>query len=385
MRTKFASLLLIFVLAIPYLGSGQANTRPGETYYLFIGTYTGGKPAKGIYVYRFNPDNGRLARVATGEHVINPSYLTLSPNGRYIYACTESKTPNAGSVSAFAFDSATGKLTFINRQPSRGENPVYVTTDKTGKWLIDANYTEGSVSAYTINNDGSLNPPCQQIAFDDSGINKERQDRSHIHAAVFSPLQDFIFFPDLGADKIRAFSFDASVSQPLLPATPPYIKTAPGSGPRHFTFHPSGRFAYCIEELAGTIAAYNYNNGQLEPIQTILSYSKPYDSYVSADIHISPDGRFLYASNRDEETTISIFSIDQQTGLLTSIGHQTTEGEEPRNFVIDPTGKFLLVANVGSDKVVVLKRDPATGLLSKTGIKIKVPNPSCLQIRGYRR
>jgi 6-phosphogluconolactonase len=380
---KLKQLLLLLLLAITGITKGQTTSAVHQTYYLFIGTYTDGKPGKGIYVYRFNTDDGTLTRISNSENIINPSFLTVSPDGKCVYACTESKTPNAGSVSAFAFDSLTGKLRFINKQPSKGENPVYVTVDKSNKWLLDANYTEGSVSAYTINGDGSLNPPSQNITFADSSINKERQNRSHIHAAVFSPQQDFIYFPDLGADKIRTYTFDAAAKQPLQPAAPPFVKTEPGSGPRHFTFHPNGKYAYCIEELAGTVVAYAYNSGQPAPIQTILSYSKRYDSYVSADIHISPDGLFLYASNRDNETTISIFSIDQATGRLTSIGHQSTMGEEPRNFTIDPTGKFLLVANVGSSSVVVFKRNLKTGLLTKTGIKINLPTPSCLQIKGY--
>jgi 6-phosphogluconolactonase len=383
MKFKLLLILLLCTCFNETKGQGTPATATPQTYYLFIGTYTWGKPGKGIYVYRFNSDNGKLTKVSSTEKIINPSFLTISPNGKFVYACTETKMPNAGSVSAFVFDSISGKLKFINKQPSGGENPVYVTVDKTNKWVIDANYTEGSVSAFEINRDGSLNPASQTIMYNDSSINKDRQERSHIHAAVFSPQQDYLFFPDLGADKIRIYAFDSLNKQPLQPAQIPFVKTKPGSGPRHFTFHPNGKFAYCIEELSGTVSAYSYDNGQLDTIQKIFSYSRQQDGYASADIHVSPDGLFLYASNREDENTISIFSIDQTTGRLTLAGHQYTSGFQPRNFVIDPTGKFLLVANVSSGNVVVFKRNLTTGLLSKTGIKIHVPNPSCLQIRKY--
>ena len=355
----------------------------GQDAYLFIGTYTKSKPAKGIYVYRFNCATGALTKVSTAHNIINPSYITLAPNGKYLYACTETKMPGAGSVSAFTFDSGTGQLAFINKQPSGGENPVYVTVNNTGKWLVNANYTGGSITAFPINPDGSLNPACQVIPFDDSSSNKERQDKSHIHTTVFSLEQDYLLAADLGADKIRIFTFNPLDQQPLQPAAVPFARTKPGSGPRHLAFHPNGKFVYSIEELSGTVAVYAYHDGQLRPVQRIASYARQQEEYASADIHISPDGLFLYTSNRDGENSIAIFAINETTGLPTLAGHQYTGGRQPRNFVIDPTGRYLLVANLASNKVVVFKRDTSTGLLTDTGIKIKVPHPSCLQIRKY--
>ncbi|MFN5371958.1 MAG: lactonase family protein [Bacteroidia bacterium] len=372
-------LQIIFLTIISHFALGQ----PGKTY-LFVGTYTDGFPDKGIYIYEFDSTTGNLRKVCSGENITNPSFLTLSPDGAYVYACTDTKLPAEGSVSAFKFDSVKCSLTFLNKQKSGGENPVYLTTSKNNEFVINGNYTEGTVSVFKTNPDGSLNPSSQIIQFKGSGSNAKRQDKAHIHATVFSPDFEYIFFPDLGADKIRVFKFNLPQVQPLT-ALENYDYTAvSGSGPRHFTFHPNNRFAYCIEELSGTISSFTYENGKLDSIQRIFSYSKLQEEYNSADIHISPDGLFLYASNRwDNENTISIFSINQDNGNLTLIGHQSTYGDHPRNFILDPTGNFLIVANQVTNNIVVFKRDIKTGLLSKTGKEIKVPRPSCLKMRKY--
>jgi len=374
---KFKILMILMLVA-------AVNTVAGRSiYYLFIGSYTDGKPADGIYVYSFDTITGRLQPVGHAHNIINPSFITIAPGGKYLYACTESQTEHAGSVSAFRFDSITGKLTFINKQSSEGENPVYAVVDKTGQWLINADYTEAAVAVHAIDHDGSLEPANQVITFTDSGINKERQNKAHIHAAVFSPQQDRLFLPDLGADKIRAYDFVPADSSPLHPAVVPFTRTVPGSGPRHFTFSPGGQYAYCIEELSGAVAVFEYTSGVLKPLQSIFSYARHHAVYGSADIHISPDGRFLYASNRIGENTVSIFAIDAATGKLTLVGHQNTMGEHPRNFTIDPTGRFLLVANQLGNNVIVFKRDIKTGKLTPTGTQLYIHHPSCLQIRSY--
>lgn len=355
----------------------------GKTF-LFVGTYTAGKPDSGIFVYEFNTNTGQLKQVGSGDSLTNPSFLSMSPNGKYLYACTDSKLPKHGNVASFKIDSVNGKISFINKQSCGGENPVYLSVHKSNKYVANANYTEGNVTIFTTNTDGSLNTYSQNIQFKDSSINKIRQDKAHIHSAVFSPQNDFIFLPDLGADKIRTFKFDTLNSAPLVLTDDLTIKTISGSGPRHFVFHSSGKFAYCIEELSGTVSAYSYSSGKLNTIQRVFSYSKQHEAYAGADIHVSPDGLFLYASNRDNnENTISIFSINQITGKLKLLEHQPTFGEHPRNFTVDPSGNFLLVANTGTNNIVVFKRNLKTGLLSKTQNEIKVPRPSCLQMRTY--
>ena len=351
---------------------------------LFIGSYTQAMPDTGIYVYTFNVKSGALKQISVVEDITNPSFITLSPDGQYLYACTDTKTPDTGSITSFKVDALQGKLTLINKQSSEGDNPVYLSVHKDNKWIINANYSGGSVSVYTTNADGSLNPSSQVITFAGSSIIEDRQEKPHIHAAVFSPSCDHVFLPDLGADKIWAFAFDTSKSQPLVLMYENIITTVPGSGPRHFAFHPNAKFAYCIEELSGMISVYSFADGRLDSIQRIFSNSKQRDTYWNADIHISPDGRFLYTSNRGEgENTIAIFSIDRTSGMLTLISHQSTYGDHPRNFTIDPTGKFLLVANMVSGNIVVFKRDLKSGLLSRTKNEIQVSFPSCLQMRTY--
>jgi 6-phosphogluconolactonase len=369
---------LIFILFI--LAGFTGNAQNAATY-LFVGTYTDQIPGKGIYVCKMNSKTGALSQVNTGEDITNPSFLTISPNGQYLYACTDTKMVVPGSISSFGIDSLTGRINFINKQSSGGANPVYLTVDKTNKFIIAGNYTEGNVAVFTTNMNGSLNPALQTIQFTGSGINKERQEKAHIHSTNFSPGYDYMYLPDLGSDKIRAFKFDPANSKPITAIDSLTVKTVPGSGPRHMAFHPNKKFAYCIEEMAGTVSVYSYSNGKLKPVQRVMANAKKAAGYSSADIHISPDGFFLYASNR-VENTIAIFSVNKE-GKLKLIGHQSTSGEAPRNFALDPSGNFLLVANQASNNIVVFKRNVKTGLLRKTGIQITVPSPSCLQLRKY--
>lgn len=351
--------------------------------YAFFGSFNRDKTTEGIYVYELDTISGKLSKVTTVKGILNPSYLTVSPNGKYIFACTESKTKNAGSVSSFEFNQKNKTLTFINSQKSGGENPVYLTIHKNGKWLINGNYTEGSVSVYPILENGTIQPFVQNFQFTEGSINPGRQERSHIHSTVFSPNFDYLFLPDLGADKIRTYQFDNENIKPLQPVEKPFTKTALGSGPRHFTFHPNGKLAYCIEEMGGTVSASSYENGKLDSIQRIDTHSEKYrEEFESSDIHISPDGKYLYASNRGNENNIIIFSI-QHDGKLKKVGYQSTKGKHPRVFAIDPTGNFLIATNTESGDVVVFKRNSETGLLKKVGKKLKIKSVSCVQIRQY--
>lgn len=351
--------------------------------YAFFGSFNRDKNTEGIYVYQLDMMSGNLSKVTTFTGILNPSFLTLSPDGKYIFACTESKTQNGGSVNSFKFNPENKSLTFINKQKSGGENPVYLTVHKNGKWLVNGNYTEGSVSVYPILENGTIQPYVQNFQYTEGSIDQGRQDRSHIHSTVFSPNFDYLFLPDLGADKIRTYRFENEKNQPLQEAEIPFTKTTLGSGPRHFTFHPNGKFAYCIEEMGGAVSAYSYENGKLNDLQRINTHSEKYkDDFESSDVHISPDGKFLYASNRGSENNIAIFSI-QQDGTLTIVGYQSTKGKHPRVFGLDPTGKFLITTNAGSGDVAVFKRNPETGLLKKVGKKIKIKSVSCVQIRKY--
>jgi 6-phosphogluconolactonase len=372
MTKKFTFLrLLLFAI----------NTFAQDTY-VFFGSYNDNEVKEGIYVYQLDTVSGRLSKV-TSVKVGNPSYLTLSPNGQFLYACTNTKTANEGSVSAYKFDPKNRKLNFINKQDSGGENPVYVTVDASGKWLVNANYTEASVSVHPLNEDGSIGIFTHNLKYNDSSINQERQAAAHIHAAVFAPDYKYIFFPDLGADKIRAYTFNAENSQPLENISHPFIVTTPGSGPRHLTFHPNGKFAYCIEEMGGAVSAYNYLNGTLYRLQRVYTHPETLpEGFESSDVQISPDGKFLYAANRGNENNIAIFSI-AENGILKLVSYQSAHGYHPRTLAIDPSGKFLITTNVNSSNVIVFRRDAESGLLTKTGKAIKIDHVSCVKIQRY--
>jgi 6-phosphogluconolactonase len=356
------------------------NFLTAQSYYLFVGTYTD-SGSKGIYVYEFNSTSGKARWLSNTENIINPSFLVIAPNKKIIYAATETALKNAGSISAFAFDRTTGKLTFVNKQPSGGDNPAYVTINKNNKWVFCGNYTGGSLSALKINSDGSLQPLNQNIKHSGNSIDKLRQEKPHVHSTVFSPDEKYLFVPDLGIDKVMTYKFTATSAKPLQPAKRPFIAVEPGSGPRHLTFHANGKWAYLVGEISGTVDAFTYKKGTLTFKQRIATHPPGFQGAIgSADIHISPDGNFLYTSNRGDENTITIFAVDANTGLLTLKGFQPTLGIKPRNFTIDPSGNFLLVANQDTNNIVVFKRDRQTGLLRVTGEQIKVPTPVCLQM-----
>ncbi len=354
-----------------------------QSTYVFVGSYNVNKEENGIYVFKLDPITSELKEVTTAKNVLNPSYLTISPNGKYVYACTDTRTPNAGSVSSFEFNPKNKSLTFINSEKSGGENPAYISVHKNGKWLVNANYTGGSFAVHSVSEDGKISPIVQDFSFTEGSINKERQEGSHVHSCFFSPNFDFVLLPDLGADKIRCYQFDSKRKQPLQEAAAPFTKTTLGSGPRHMAFHPNGKLAYCVEELAGFVTVYKYNNGKLDPIQRIATHPDTIkEGFSGSDIHISPDGRFLYASNRGEENNIAIFAIEKD-GTLKTVGYQSTFGKTPRVFAMDSKGNFLIAANQSTGNVVVFKRDPVTGLLEKSGNEMNVKNASCVQIREY--
>jgi 6-phosphogluconolactonase len=350
-----------------------------QTFTLLVGTYTG-SGSKGIYVYRFNAANGTATLLNNTDSIVNPSYLAISKDQKYVYAVNETGN-GKGSASAFAFNKANGELGFLNSQLTDGDHPCYVSVDKNNKWVIVGNYSGGNLSVFPVEENGSLKPHAQLIQDIGSGVNKSRQEKAHVHSAVFSPDERFVFTPDLGLDRIMIYTFNPSSEEPLKPADPAFAESEKGHGPRHFTFHPNGKYAYLIEELSGTVTAFKYDNGKLNSFQNIPTHPKDYKGEIgSADIHISPDGKFLYASNRGDENTITIFSIDAATGELTLKGYQSTMGKTPRNFAIDPTGNYLLAANQDTDNIVIFKIDKQTGLLKATGKEINVPKPVCVKL-----
>lgn len=350
--------------------------------FLIIGSYTN-DTSDGIYVYKFNTltgDNSFVSSVKTP----NPSFLTVSPDHRFVYAVNENADSTrftvTGHVASFSFDKVTGKLKFINRQESGGKHPCYVTVDKTGKWVIAGNYSSGSLAVLPVRSNGEIDTAIQIIEHEGSGVVADRQEAPHVHATFLHPNNKVLYVPDLGIDKVMIYNFDVKKGK-LKEFDPPFVMTEPGTGPRHIDIHPNGKFAYLVEELTGAVSAYKIEkDGYLSLIQNISALPRDFTGDVgSADIHVSPDGKFLYCSNRGESNTLGIFSIDQSTGELVWIDHQSTLGKTPRNFSFDPTGNFLLVANQNSNEIVIFKRDKQTGLLTDTGKRINVFKPVCLK------
>ena len=366
-------LIASFLIASLCLLSSFAFAQNAD-YYLYVGTYTR-KTSEGIYVYRFNTQTGDFTPVSIAKGVSNPSFLAISPDQRFLYAVGGT---TGDSARAFSIDKPSHQLTLLNSQASGGKGGAHIAIDKTGKWVIVGHYVSGSLSVLPVQTDGSLGAVRQVIQHEGKSVDLERQTKPYVHSINIAPNNKDVFVPDLGMDKIMTYTLDAKTGQ-LTAGNPAFTAVTPGSGPRHFTFHPNGKFAYAIQEMGSMITGFRYREGRLHPFQTIKTLPDEYTGRKwSADIHISPDGRFLYGSNRAHES-LAIFSISQKTGQLTLVGHQPVDGKTPRNFAIDPTGNFVLVANQDSDNITIFKRDNQTGKLTFTGKEITVSMPVCLK------
>ncbi|MDQ3277432.1 MAG: lactonase family protein [Bacteroidota bacterium] len=346
--------------------------------FMLVGTYTGEK-SRGIYVYRFT--SGGAAELVDSAITPNPSYLAVSPNQQFVYAVNEvGNAEGGGKVSAFRFDKNSGKLTLLNTASSLGEHPCYITVDKTGKWVIVGNYSSGNLSVLPIQKDGGLGNAVASEQHTGTGPT-DRQEGPHVHATVLSQDNKTLYVPDLGIDKLMIYAFNAQNGK--LAPKDTTLKLPNGSGPRHFDLHPSAKWAYLLQELSGKVTAFRVNNGLLNSMQTVSILPKGFNKpFTSADIHVSPDGKFLYASNRDESNTLAIFRIHPANGTLTLVGHQPVLGKTPRNFNFDPSGKYLLAANQRSDEIVVFGVNKATGKLRDTGKRIAVGSPVCIKWIG---
>lgn len=371
-------------LAVPSAAFPGLNLERARQLPFYVGTYTSGK-SEGIYFYSLNLDSGELTHVSTTKNVKDPSYLAIAPNRRRLYAVNEVEDfggKKSGALSAFAIDQRTESLRLLNQQPSLGGAPCYVVVDRTGRFLLVANYYGGNFAVLPIRRDGSLGEATDLKQDSGSSINAERQEGPHAHCIVLDPTNQFAYACDLGTDKIMIFKFDARLGK-LIPARTPWVQVNPGGGPRHLTFHPGAEYAYVINELHATITAFTRDRvqGDLKEVQTIATLPSDFSgANTSADIHVSPNGRFLYCSNRGHDS-IAAFRIDQRNGKLNFIAHESSRGKTPRNFAIDPTGALLLVANQNSDNIVSFRLDPETGQLSATGHVAEVPSPVCLKFK----
>ncbi|MCF7561518.1 lactonase family protein [Sabulilitoribacter multivorans] len=376
--------LFWFLTLIFSLGFFLSCTKQGSKTLLFVGSFTDKKLGEGIRVYDFNSQTGEAQLKFTFDSIINTSFLKLSPKSKYLYSVVDSQMEYHGKIAAFEVDSVNYKLKFLNVQDSGGRNPAHLEIDKTGEFLVNSNYSDPSLSVFKINKNGSLNSYNQVIRFKDSSIIESRQESAHIHSSNFSPDGRFLFAQDLGSDKIRSFRFNRNQKDSIL-KNKNKIKVKSGSGPRHFTFHPNGKLGYGIAELNGKITAYAYSNGSLTFIEDYQSYELKQDIYRAADIHISPDGKFLYTSNRGpEEDSIAIFSINEVNGKLSLVGYEPTYGKHPRNFAISGDGNFIFVANQFSNNITIFKREIKTGKLIKLPKEILVNQPASIQIATYK-
>lgn len=349
--------------------------------FLLVGTYTSEKGSKGIYLYRFNTLTGRSDSVSMAE-VANPSYLTLSPDEKFVYAVGENDEGNS-AAHAFSFDKQHGTLTPVNSSPTLSGGPCYITIGSNGRDVFTANYGGGSISAFRVDDDGRLSPATMVMQFSGSGPDSKRQGSPHLHSVRYSPDGQFLFAADLGSDKLYRFNVQDTPfeGQPSLQqnSLKEFI-LPPGTGPRHFAFHPNGgKYLYVLGELSGKVIVFDYDSGGLTQKQVIAADTT--GARGSADIHVSLDGRFLYASNRLQADGITIFSIDPGEGTLTKVGYQLTV-KHPRNFVITPNGNFLLVAGRDDNQIQVFSIDKETGMLTDTDQPIQLSKPVCLKFAG---
>jgi 6-phosphogluconolactonase len=372
--------------AVAALAAASVPTFAAE-YLVYIGTYTRGT-SKGIHAYRLDDNTGKLTSLGLAAEMRDPSFVAIHPNGRNLYAVGEGNEPGkGGAVAAFTIDKASGKLTPINQQFSKGGGPCHIVIDKTGKSALVANYGGGSVISFPVKPDGSLGEEASFHQHQGSSANPKRQAGPHTHSVNVSPDNRFAAVADLGLDQVLVYKLDPATAK-LTPNDPPFTKVAPGGGPRHFAFHPSGKWAYVINEILLTVTAFNYEpkKGTLTEVQTISTLPagvQAQPSFSTAEVQVHPSGRFLYGSNRGHDT-IAVFTIDQKTGKLTHVDNTSTQGRTPRNFGIAPSGKWLIAANQSTNNMAVYSIDQKTGKLTPTGQIEEVGAPVCVKFLALK-
>jgi 6-phosphogluconolactonase len=383
-RHRLRPTTLLFAILLSTLFAAAAPAEQHGKYIFYVGTYTeDGSKSKGIYAYRFDAHTGQITSLGLAAETTNPSFVAPHPNGRFLYAVNEVgnyKGPNSGGVSAFSIDHATGKLTFLNEVASRGADPCYIIVDKTGKYVLVANYTGGSIAIFPALEDGKLGEASAFVQHTGHGTNPSRQEGPHAHSIDLSPDNHLAMVDDLGLDELLVYKFDSAKGS-LTPNDPPFAKLDPGAGPRHFALHPSGKFGYVISEMQSTVTTFSNDpaTGTLHRLQTISALPKDFHGENDdAEIQMHPSGKFLYASNRGSDT-IAVFAIDPSKGTLTPVEYTPTQGKIPRSFEIDPSGNFLFAANQKSDNIVVFRIDAKTGRLTPTGQVLNVASPVCVK------
>jgi 6-phosphogluconolactonase len=376
---SLSTFLVLTALLAGLTGCSQESPRE----FFYVGTTSSGSEHYGIHVLEFDRNNLSFELLqVTSEDKASPTFQAAHPHKPVLYSA--SRSPFSGDsgdqiISAYLIDEPTGALTLINKQSAMGESPAHVSVDPLGEFVYVSNYRTGNISVYRVGDNGSLSEAVDVVQHEGSSVHPTRQQQPHIHAVDPSSDGRFVYVSDMGIDHIRIYAVDRETGR-LTPASNPWFESTPGSGPRHLTFHPNGNFAYSLEDLSSTIAALRVdtNTGALEQIQHVNMLPDDFDEQnYGADIHTSPDGKFLYASNRGHDSLV-IYAIDENTGMLTLVGHQSTMGGHPRNFWMDPEGEFVIVANRDDNHLVVFQRDHETGELHFTGAEVTVPRAVCI-------
>jgi len=383
-RRQVGALAWLGAIAVLWEGAWAAQDNERDKAVGTMLVYVGGKAAKGkggaIHRFELEMATGKLTPAGATEGVANPSFLAIHPNGRLLYAVNEAWGKDGGTISAFAIDPKTGDLAFLNKASSGGAGPCHLVVDKAGRHVLAANYGGGSVCVLPIAEDGRLGEATAFVQHTGKSVHPKRQDRPHAHSIHLDPANRFALACDLGLDKILIYRFDAAKGT-LTPNDPPFAKVAPGSGPRHFAFHPNGRLAYVINELSSTVTVFSYDadKGVLAELTSLSTLPEGFegDSYT-AEVAVHPGGAFLYGSNRGHNS-IAIFAIDASLGKIRFVGTEATRGDWPRHFGIDPTGTWLIVANRRSNGLVPFRIDPTAGALKATGQRLGVPAPACVK------
>jgi len=374
MTDRLHCLGLALVLASPALA--PAAEVPVTVY---VGTYTDGT-SRGIYRTSLDTTSGRATLPVLAAEAKNPSFLALHPSGRFLYAVSEVDElagARTGAVMAFAIDPKTGDLKFLEQQPSEGGAPCHLVVDRSGRNVLVANYGGGTVAVLRIGADGRLQPASSVRRHEGQGPNSARQQKPHAHGVYLDAAERFAFAPDLGADRVFVYRFDSDMGT-LTPHGAAPVE--PGSGPRHLAFHPKGRHAYVINELSNTIAVFGYDpaKGELAPLETVKTLPEGVTgTSYTAEVEVSPDGRFLYGSNRGHDSLV-VFRIDAASGRLALAGHVPVGGAWPRHFTIEARGGVLLAAHQRSATIAFFRLDPASGMPKPIGASVAVDRPACL-------
>jgi 6-phosphogluconolactonase len=372
---------LLLVLAAPLVVSLSAQTAKKTAakghYVAYVGTYTTKTESKGIYGFDFDADSGKLTPKGVAVETPDPSWVEVHPSGKYAYAANEAG--QASTVSAFTRDLNSGTLTLLNQKPALGQDPCHLSFDKTGKYLLVANYSSGTIAVFRILADGRLGESTGSVKDQGPlGPNKERQEAPHAHWIEATADNRFLYVSDLGLDRVLIYKFDAANGSLAKGEQGESFSAtlSPGTGPRHVAFKPGGKVMYVLGELQSVITVFaNEPRNTFRNVQQISALPKGFSGRNdAAEIAVHPNGKFLYTSNRGHES-IAIFAIDPLKGTLSFVAHASTGGKEPRHFAIDPTGKFLLAENQLSNNIVVFRIDAATGGLTPTGQVVEVPSP----------